>query len=162
MEYLPIKPQWAPEARERVAESLSKEKVVLEWGNGCSTAWLAPRCKFVFAIDDDKNWSDRAKKLCAEAGHSLNVDFTVYPEHDYRYSASIFYFSELLPIDIAIVDGVSRMECFNKAVKYVKKGGLIVLDDSQRDEYKQAFRFKELEVVWTVGSEQTTTMFRKV
>ena len=161
MSYLPIKPQWAPEARSLVAEVLDKEKVVFEWGNGCSTPWVAERCKFLFAMDDDINWSNRAKKLCREQGNTLNVDFTVYPEHDYRYFESIYYFSEMLPIDIAIVDGVSRMLCFDHAVKYVKNGGLIILDDSQRDEYKKAFFYKEIEIIWHVGSSQKTTLFRK-
>jgi hypothetical protein len=160
MPYLPIKPQWAPAARPKVEEIIKKDMVVHEWGNGCSTPWVASRCKHLFAVDDDINWSNRARRLCAEMGIT-NVDFSVYPELDVRYMETIFWFSEMGGIDLAIVDGMNRVKCFEYAVKYVKPGGLIILDDSQRDEYKKCFK-QGLEMIWNVGDEQTTTLFRKL
>ncbi len=153
-----IKPYWAPDAH-LVLEPYLKDKVVFEWGNGCSTPWIAQRCQFLFAVDHDINWTNRAKTLCREA-QLRNIDFSVYPEHDSRYFETIYWFSEMQPIDIVIVDGVNRMRCFEFAWRYVKPGGLIVLDDSQRDEYKHAFGYG-LEIIHEVKNHQNTTFFRK-
>lgn len=160
MVYLPIKPQWAPAAIPDVEKILNKNQVVLEWGNGCSTPWVAQRVKYLFAVDDDINWSRRAEKFCQQMGID-NVDFSVYQAHDIKYLQTIWWFSEMGGIDVAIVDGLSRVECFKWAAKWVKPGGLIILDDSQREEYGECFNVSGLEVVWIVGAPQTTTLFRK-
>lgn len=160
MHYLPIRPQWAPASIPEVEKILKRDMVVFEWGTGCSTAWLAQRVKQVFTMDDDSNWSRRAKEMCSREG-LRNVDFSVYRAGEVKYLEAIFWFAEMGGIDLAIVDGMDRVNCFEYAVKYVKPGGFIILDDSQRDEYKKAFKIEGLEPVWRLGTDQTTTLFRK-
>lgn len=149
------RPQWAPAAVEPISKLLNKDMVVFEWGAGFSTPWIADRVKHLFVMDDDENWVNMAK---ARSGQ--NVDFFVYPSSHYKYRDTIFYISELFGIDIAFVDGMERFECFFKSAQHVKKGGLIVLDDSERTEYKKCFEIG-LQVIAEYGTQQKTTVFRK-
>lgn len=164
MMYLQAKPQWAPasiaEVEKILTNSVNRNYVVFEWGSGCSTPWLAQRAKYVFSMDDDGNWSKRAAAMCAEL-NVHNVDFSTYKAGDIKYLEAIFWFAEMGGIDLAVVDGVDRMRCFEYAVKYVRTGGLILLDDSETYKQRKQLKMDGIEFVWEVGTDQKTTLFRK-
>ena len=160
MNILPVKPQWAPAAISEIERLLRKDMVIFEWGTGMSTAWLAERVKHLFSMDHDDNWLRFAQRICRERELS-NLDFLLYTkESEPNYYQMIFYISEMVGIDAAIVDGVNRMNCFAAAVKYVKKGGLIILDDSERVEYREAFN-QGLILQSEYGDWQKTAVFKK-
>jgi predicted O-methyltransferase YrrM len=43
--------------------------------------------------------------------------------------------------DIVFVDGRSRVACIKHALKKIKNGGVLILDNSERDEYQSAFKY---------------------
>lgn len=160
MEYLPVKPQWAPASIPVIEKLLSKEKVVFEWGTGLSTPWIAERAKFVFTMDDDHNWRRRINAICQRMNIS-NVDFSVYHESEEKYLEAIYWFSEMGGIDIAIVDGVRRSESFKTAIKYVKVNGLIIFDDFERYDFEGQLRNFPIVQQQILGTQQKTAIFRK-
>lgn len=167
MEYPEIKPQWAPESVEHIDNMIRKDFIVFEWGTGLSTPWLAERVGHVFTMDDDANWAGVAGRLCRQQRLLDKVDFFIYPAMDSRYLQTIFFCSEFEGgIDIAIVDGQFRPDCVSQAAIFVKPGGLIILDDSERADYKSAFEVGGLSIFAQYpaapqGKEQRTTIFRK-
>lgn len=43
--------------------------------------------------------------------------------------------------DVIIVDGRDRVNCVKNAIKNLKESGVIVLDDSERESYKEGIDF---------------------
>jgi predicted O-methyltransferase YrrM len=116
------------------------EMTVFEYGSGGSTVFFAQRVKSVVATEDDALWLERVRERLQASGNG-NVelqhrpfDFTRaegFVESDYLQSIPDRKF------DIIIVDGMEhsvkvRPQCFAYAQDYVKRGGIIVVDDAWR------------------------------
>lgn len=43
--------------------------------------------------------------------------------------------------DVIVVDGRDRVNCVKNSMKALSQNGIIILDDSSRDKYKEAFDF---------------------
>ncbi|MEQ8710413.1 MAG: hypothetical protein RIC36_15600 [Rhodospirillales bacterium] len=122
-------PWWPAPAIRMVAGLIKHDWQVLEFGSGRSTLWLAGHAGHVTAMEDHPEWY---KRVTSEIlGRNItNVD--------YRFAADMNRYSEPegLPaasIDFAIVDGSVRSRCLKTAFKLIKPGGLIYLDDSDKD-----------------------------
>jgi predicted O-methyltransferase YrrM len=138
-----------------MAQELSPDMKVFEWGSGGSTFFLASRVRSVVSVEHDPTWFDHVTR---ELGRRRvdNVDLRlVVPElltddavsqrtGDYRSSVPKFanmHFSKYvqtiatLPdesLDLVLIDGRSRSACAAVALSKVKRGGAVVLDDSDR------------------------------
>lgn len=73
-------------------------------------------------------------------------------------------------LDIVIVDGLHRIDCLKLAIEKLSERGVIILDDSERSEYKDGIEFvlqkefKSLEfwgIAPTVLFKKCTTVFYK-
>lgn len=116
-----------------INDHLTNEMDVFEFGSGNSTIYYAARAKHVYTIEHDKDWHDRLKNTLP-SNTSL-----YYSELKEEYEQSI----ELpgIKFDIIIVDGRRRNNCIKEAVNYIKKEGIIILDDSEREAYKEGVDF---------------------
>lgn len=126
---------------------LKPEMSVFEWGAGGSTFWLAERVANVTTIE-----------------HSLDYRFDSLPENvvlyyiqpddgelgndpanpshyrsrpiggvNFKNYASIIDTFE--PFDLILVDGRARAACLYHALPKVKRGGFVVIDNTERDYY---------------------------
>jgi SAM-dependent methyltransferase len=114
---------------------------ILELGAGRSTIWFARRAGRVVSFEDNGFWvghtRDRLKQLELE-----NVDLRQLPVD--RFAAEI----GVLPVasfDLVVMDflespEVTRIDVLAPAMKRVRPGGLLLLDDSDRPGYAEAFR----------------------
>lgn len=131
MEYIP---DWSPDTIEKIDKILTKNYTVYEWGVGNSTIWLAQRAGQVISMEHDQYWHDQIKAEAKELD-LFNIDFNLYRLDDSRYFEHIRNTGD---IDLIIIDGRERMHCFKEAITRSK---FIMLDDSERERYKEAFAY---------------------
>ncbi len=112
---------------------LSKEKSVFEFGAGYSTLFYASKVKSVISVDHDENWIKTLKKRVLN-----NVSLYHYNLNS-GYTTSISNHDKLF--DIIIIDGRKRVECIKNSFDKITAQGVIVLDDSEREYYKEGIDF---------------------
>lgn len=126
-----------------LADRVQPDWRVLEFGAGMGTLWWSRRVATVVAVEHDAQWVSFVSARCKQS------ILYVGAEQPDRYVQAG---TERGPYDIVIVDGLHRNECLLAAPGLIGSGGAIVLDDSQRGEYRpgiQALRelgFRALEL----------------
>lgn len=101
------------------------DKRVLEFGVGQSTLWLGRRAKELVSVENKKKWVNRIRaedpkldiRLHSRPYHSICEDFDAHS------------------FDLVLVDGRERLLCCEKARPLLRRGGVLMLDNAERDEY---------------------------
>lgn len=144
-------------------KELRPDMRVYEWGSGGSTLFYAHRVKEVIAIENDKAWAENVRSTCAERGIT-NVTIELIPQdplpaedsfdpadpavfisnarfhrgaHFQQYATHIAQFPDA-HFDLIVVDGRVRPSCIQQAIPKLKPGGLLVLDNAEREWYQRA------------------------
>jgi len=114
-------------------ERLQNDLNLFEYGSGYSTMFYARLVKSVISVEYDKNWLNLMKTKVPG-----NVTL-VYQEKDIdkNYCRAIKEFNQ--DFDVVIVDGRDRVNCVKHSIDKLSNKGVIILDDSSRDRYTQAF-----------------------
>jgi hypothetical protein len=94
---------------------------IYEWGSGNSSKYFARRCHSIVSIESDKEWYDYGIKELAK-----NQKIVLCSPRE--YAASIDSDNQLY--DLIIIDSLYRYECAKYALKHLKSGGIIILDNS--------------------------------
>jgi hypothetical protein len=144
---------------------LSQDSLVFEWGSGASSVYFAKRVKELTSIEYDKQWFEivenefinqgfRNGQLKFFGANDLS-EFDPFPDNihyyqseDKGYKNKIFY-SYVRSIlnypdsyfDLILVDGRARGGCLKMAMTKIKQGGIILLDNSEREEYLSALNY---------------------
>jgi hypothetical protein len=135
-------PWWPYPIIARIEQILSPSAVVVEYGIGGSTLWLARRTARVYGIEGSPLWFERVGKLAQERGLKNIVlklrDSSLYPEKGARSERFNEEFSSLEGVDepsfdFVVVDGAARWRCVEMALPRLKSGGYLYLDDSDGD-----------------------------
>jgi len=140
----------------RIAGALGPESRVFEYGCGSSTLWLAARVGHLVSVEHNDHWYRRMSRELRERSVG-NVDLLLrQPAYEMvaksggragHIATGADWFEEYISViadfpdesfDVVIVDGRSRIPCLSAARSKVKPGGLIVLDDSDRERYHLA------------------------
>ncbi|SRR5260221_6082047 len=114
---------------------LDNSLLILEYGSGNSTLFYSLQVKRVYAVEHDMEWFNKISGLMPK-----NVELTYQTlEKDGAYSR----FAEKIgvPIDIVIVDGRDRVNCVKHCLNSLTRRGVVVLDDSEREEYGAAIDY---------------------
>jgi precorrin-6B methylase 2 len=114
---------------------LTKQLTVFEFGSGNSTHFYAKYAGKVIAVEHDKKWLDRIISTKAENAKLIYCELV----RDGDYCRMPLTLNE--KFDIIIVDGRDRVNCCKQAVGAVSESGVIVLDDSEREFYKEGMDF---------------------
>ncbi len=148
------RPPWFGTCRRRA--------VVFEYGGGSSTLWLAERVQSLTTIEHDAGWFTRIEQALAATGRT-NCTVLLRQPQDMETAPGtpsdndIDYHSDKCPgtfagyvqtidqfpdssFDVVFVDGRSRAACLHHAAGKVRPGGLLVLDDSNRESYQAAMQ----------------------
>lgn len=141
-----------------------RDMEVFEWGSGGSTLFFAKRCRRITSIEHDKKWSELLSVKLNDLS-VINVDYREIPgeavpdwgERDYRNSGDFIsndrnsiglsYEKYVKAIDeypgnyfdIIVVDGRARNCCIKRAIPHLKKGGFLVVDNTDRKYYTAEF-----------------------
>jgi len=120
-----------------IKERLGKQHTVFEFGSGNSTYFYAKYAGVVVSVEHDKEWYDKIEKSEAKPDNSELIYTELVRGGDYCQ----------MPIkleekfDIIIVDGRDRVNCCKQAVEALTETGVVVLDDSEREVYKEGVDF---------------------
>lgn len=101
------------------------DKSIFEFGTGYSSMYWAKRAKKVISIEDKPEWFEKFSKEFKADNWQMR-----YCDEKAGYEDMIFQDKE--KYDVIVVDGKRRAECAAAAVKVLNKGGMIILDDSDR------------------------------
>jgi hypothetical protein len=133
---------------------------VFEFGGGGSTLFFLKKNAIVYTVEHDKKWFVVLNNIVtekkyrdwngffieAEKGrHVENPDAAnpihyatkddFYKNYNFKsYSSKILDFEDNT-FDIVLVDGRSRPSCIYHSISKIKKNGLLILDNSDRDYY---------------------------
>lgn len=118
-----------------ISRRLNKKLSVFEFGSGNSTLFYANYAGSVVSVEHDKNWFDKI------SGDKPDNSEMIYCElvRDGDYCRTPLRIGK--KFDIVIVDGRDRVNCCKQAVNAINEGGVIVLDDSERDFYRDGVDF---------------------
>ncbi|HSC15532.1 MAG TPA: hypothetical protein VLI71_10465 [Gammaproteobacteria bacterium] len=112
-------------------ERLTPDLLLFEFGSGYSTSFFAARVKHVTSIERDAEWYAQVKKMVP-----ANVDLILFDSDEggpYCEAAS----RQGRKYDVIVIDADDRVECLREAPASLSERGVILLDDAQRDAYRQ-------------------------
>ena len=116
---------------------LNKTLNVFEYGSGNSTIWYAERVNSIKAVEHDEEW---AKKIKPKLPKNSSILFQNLEGEFYARSILL----EKINFNIVVIDGVDRNNCTKYCVKNLTEDGVIIFDNSNRDEYNESFSFLAL------------------
>ena len=166
---VPERPWIVPAAVGWLGRRARRDWRVLELGSGRSTVWLARRAGSVLSFEDNEHWLARAQELLVAAGVE-NAEVRHLPvEH---LAAAV----EAMPdenFDLVVIDFLEspeadRVEAVRAARGKIRPGGYLLLDDSDRPGYAEAWellggwrerRFSGVKDEWPEACE--TAIFRR-
>ena len=147
-----------------ITERLSKEFNVFEFGSGNSTLFFAERVKQVSSVEHNREWYNKLKsKIPVNSNLILSKSdcsedyIAVLKQSDKKF-------------DLIIIDGIHRADCCLSASNYLTDKGVIILDDSEREQYSEGIEklinegFKRIDF-WGISPgylyKKDTTVFYK-
>lgn len=121
----PSQPWYTYPAIRALDHILQPEFRVFEFGGGLSTQYYERRCAEVHTVEDNQEWFARIKKRTSKA--------MVYYLTGQLYVDKINEFPEGY-FDLIAVDGSNRLACFLAANARLRRGGYLVLDDTDKEQ----------------------------
>lgn len=106
---------------------------VFEYGAGASTAWLAHRAGSVVSVEHHADWH---RLLMTKIGGIGNIRLLHRELDNHRYAGAIAEAEG--PFDLIVIDGRLRADCLDHSLLHLKRGGIVLFDDSGRRRYRKA------------------------
>lgn len=143
---------------------LDKNMKLFEYGSGGSTIYFSDKVDTIISVEHDEKWFDKVSAYL-DKNEVNKIDYRCLPPlpdstvglKDYsnpndfisvlgefkgmsfeQYVRSIDSF-ETAYFDLVIVDGRSRVSCIAHAIPKVKKHGMLLVDNTDREYYLQPF-----------------------
>jgi predicted O-methyltransferase YrrM len=104
---------------------------LFEYGSGSSTIFFANIVKQVFSCEHDSEWFNRIK---AKVPQNVSLMYRQEDE-DGMYCRAINDVDD--NFDIVVVDGRDRPNCIKQALYHLTDRGIVILDDSHRQDYEE-------------------------
>lgn len=118
-----------------LTERTTKNMVVFEYGSGNSTLWWAKRVARVVSCEHDADWYELTKRTLPS-----NVEYHLFELiPGGSYCRSIGDHGQVF--DIVVVDGRDRVNCAKNAILGLKSDGVVIWDNSDREEYREGYDF---------------------
>ncbi|OFW86454.1 MAG: hypothetical protein A2794_01515 [Alphaproteobacteria bacterium RIFCSPHIGHO2_01_FULL_40_8] len=124
-------------AIEFLQKNLTKNHEVFEFGCGASTLFFAKRVKKIVSLETEKRWFEIIKEKLQEKNTELNLMQNGLTNSAYENFAK----NCQQKFDFIIIDSLKRFECATNSIHALKPGGTIILDDSERKNYRKIFDF---------------------
>ncbi|HWW59175.1 MAG TPA: class I SAM-dependent methyltransferase [Sphingopyxis sp.] len=106
---------------------------VFEYGAGASTAWLAHRAGSVVSVEHHAEWH---RLLMTKVGGLGNTRLL---HREFDNDAYVGAIAEAEgSFDLIVIDGRLRTDCLDRALPHLKRGGIVLFDDSGRRRYRKA------------------------
>jgi len=122
---------------EFLEEKLNKQQTLFEYGSGSSTLFFSEHVFSVSSVEHNRAWFEKLNPLLLK---NPNATYQ-YHELNQNYPEAIRTFGVDKKYDIIIIDGRKRVACTKVAFDFLSSKGVIILDDSGRERYKEVFVF---------------------
>lgn len=112
---------------------------IFEWGSGYSTLWFSQNCKNLTTIEHSLEWG-KAVQASLDKLNIKNVSLKIRKgskQEDIGDNGLETSYVEAIEeenkkYDCIIIDGIHRNDCAFKAIKHIKPGGIIILDNADQ------------------------------
>ena len=129
-----FKPNWIGTALAKFEEHATRNAIMLEWGSGLSTIYLARKVLHVFAIEHNHLWFTKVQDWLI----GLNITNVTLLHRPYppevSYINAPYEFNR--HFDIIEIDGRHRNFCFDVALRLINENGIVIFDDINEEKYK--------------------------
>lgn len=117
---------------------LNENLNMFEYGSGNSTIYFSSLVKYITSIEYNIEWYNRIKGLL-EKRENIRLIYQPLGE-DYINAIRNISKGENL-YEVITIDGSERVKCAKIAMRYLTKNGVLILDNSERERYKEIFIF---------------------
>ncbi len=118
-----------------LGKRINKGMAVFEYGSGNSTIWWSVRAAKVVSCEHDLEWYHRMK---SKFGNDVEyLYYALVPGGD--YSKALLKYNNVF--DIIVIDGRDRVNCAKGSLSALKSSGVIIWDNSDREEYIEGYDF---------------------
>lgn len=118
-----------------IKERIKKQHTVFEFGSGNSTFFYAKYAGIVVSVEHDKEWYDKIVKEKPQNSEMIFCELVRGGDYCHMPAKLEEKF------DVIIVDGRDRVNCCKQALDALTPGGVVVLDDSEREFYREGVDF---------------------
>ncbi len=127
-------PWLTPAANKILNNILKKNFIGFEFGSGKSTIWFSKRIKHITSLEANKIWFDKVSKII-EKNNLKNIKLICIDKEKENFK--IKYLNPLSKFDdeyfdFILVDALYRDDCTHLAIKKLKPGGFLILDNVNR------------------------------
>ena len=112
---------------------LSPQSRVLEFGSGMSTIWFATHAGEVYSVEAYRPWYEKVDRMIQKRQFK-NIHYTFACTED-AYAG--FVADDRKGFDLILVDGDWRSSCVSRASHMLRPGGILYLDNSDKDSAPQ-------------------------
>lgn len=141
VDYRPSQPWIGYDAIGFFSGFLGRDSRVLEFGSGMSTVWYARHAGRVCSVERLEPWYLKVRDIL-EDRHCSNVRYEYADTHD-RYVHAMD--DEEDGFDLAMIDGAFRLDCLRNACGRLRPGGVLYLDNADKDSQAQGGEMREAE-----------------
>lgn len=136
---------------------------VFEYGSGNSSLWWTKFSSNTFSVEHDQSWFKTVNQTKTQ---NLNIYLEELNSEEYINKSNLLN----TKFEIIVVDGRRRVECAKRSINALTDNGILILDNSNREEYKEIFdfykskNFKHIEFIGMtpmgVEESETTIFYR--
>lgn len=133
-------PWYTYPAINHLKKTIKPTDTIFEFGSGSSTIFYAHLAKKVTSIETNPKWLNIVSKTL-NSKNLKNFHINLMEDGISSNEYQIFPNRSKEKFDIIIIDSIKRYQCAINSLNYLKAAGIIILDDSQRTNYKKIFDF---------------------
>jgi predicted O-methyltransferase YrrM len=136
---IPERPWIVPAAIGWLRRRIRRSWRILELGAGRSTPWFARRAGAVISLEDNPHWHRQTADRLRELGLEVDLRLIAVEEFPREVAALEASSCDLVVVDFFEAPEVSRVDALRSAREKVRPGGHLLLDDSDRPGYAEAY-----------------------
>lgn len=118
-------------------QKLNNSIDMFEFGSGYSSLFFAKHVNTITSLEYDNNWFNYIKSILP-----INADL-YYCKLDEKLEYCKFTAKLNKKYNLILIDGADRVKCIINSIQSLTSNGVVVLDDSQRKEYKEGVNYLE-------------------
>jgi len=129
----PDSPWLTGEAVQFLSHWIKPSDVGLEWGSGRSTLWFAKRVAELVSVEHDHRWYDIVRQKLQQNGiQNVSYHMISLNSRGGRDYVRVIDLVDDYSLDFVLVDGEMRGECVMGALRKLRPGGILVIDNAER------------------------------
>jgi hypothetical protein len=119
-------------------EKMPSDISVFEFGCGYSSIFYAKRTTCVTSVETRKPWADKINNLRKQLQlENLEINMILDQDQDMSFAIE----ETMTKYDLVVIDSKDRNECTVAASRHLTQNGCILIDNTERSNYKSSFDF---------------------